>query len=147
MAIDKGQLTIHSLFIFAFHCQLSIVSCQLSLVNSQSMPKKNSPDKNGFVFSTDPDFSFQNESGPQRETLPPAKQRLRIMLDTRHRGGKTVTAIVGFAGTTKDLEILGKKIKTHCGSGGAVKDGEILVQGDQMAKVKLWLGKEGYRVV
>ena len=68
------------------------------------------------------------------------------MLDTRHRGGKTVTAIVGFIGTTEDLEVLGKKIKTHCGSGGAVKDGEILIQGDQMQKVKVWLEKEGFKV-
>lgn len=68
------------------------------------------------------------------------------MLDSRRRGGKTVTAIVGFIGTAADLEALGKKIKTHCGSGGAVKDGEILIQGDQMQKVKAWLGREGYKV-
>lgn len=111
------------------------------------MAKKNTADKNGFVFSTDPNFSFENESPASRETLAPAKQRLRIVLDTRHRAGKTVTAIVGFIGSTEDLESLGKKIKTHCGSGGSVKDGEILVQGDQLQKVKNWLLGKGYRVV
>ena len=111
------------------------------------MAKKNTADKNGFVFSTDPNFSFENESPASRETLAPAKQRLRIVLDTRHRAGKTVTAIVGFIGSTEDLEALGKKIKTHCGSGGSVKDGEILVQGDQVQKVKNWLLGKGYRVV
>lgn len=111
------------------------------------MAKKNIPDKNGFVFSTNPDFSFQNESSSGRETLPPGKQRLRIVLDTRHRGGKTVTAIVGFIGAVEDLEALGKKLKTYCGTGGSVKDGEILVQGDQMQKVKSWLLKEEFKVV
>jgi translation initiation factor 1 len=108
--------------------------------------KKNTPDKNGFVFSTNPDFNFENENPSGHETLPPGKQRLRIVLDKRNRGGKTVTAIIGFIGTAADLESLGKKIKAHCGSGGAVKDREILIQGDQMVKVKAWLGKEGFRV-
>jgi translation initiation factor 1 len=111
------------------------------------MPKKNIPDKNGLVYSTDPDFSFAGETTPGKETLSPGKQRLRIVLDTRHRAGKTVTAILGFVGKMEDLETLGKKIKTHCGSGGSVKDGEILVQGDQLLKVKNWLLKEGYRVI
>ena len=89
---------------------------------------------------------FENESSTLRETLAPGKQRLRIVLDTRHRGGKTVTAIVGFVGKAEDLEALGRKIKTYCGSGGSVKDGEILVQGNQIQKVKVWLAGEGYGV-
>ncbi len=85
------------------------------------------------------------ESGPS-ETLPVSKQRLRIVLDSRHRGGKTVTAIIGYTGKSDDLELLGKKLKQYCGTGGAVKDGEILIQGDQIAKVRTWLLKEGYKV-
>lgn len=111
------------------------------------MAKKIIPDKNGFVYSTDPSFEFQNERGPASETLPPGKQRLRILLDTRHRGGKTVTAIVGFVGKENDLELLGKKLKQFCGSGGAVKDGQILIQGNQTVKVKVFLETEGYKVV
>jgi translation initiation factor 1 len=107
--------------------------------------KKKISDENGFVFSTDPDFRFQN-SEPVSETLPPAKQRLRIVLDTRHRGGKTVTAITGFVGKTDDLEAVGKKLKLFCGSGGSVKDGQILIQGDQTIKVRAYLLKEGYKV-
>ena len=110
------------------------------------MAKKNIPDKNGFVFSTDPDFSFQNEGSPASETLAPAKQRLRIVLDTRQRAGKTVTAIVGFVGKSEDLEILGKKLKHYCGTGGSVKEGQILIQGDQTVKVRAWLLKEGYKI-
>ena len=110
------------------------------------MAKKITPDKNGFVFSTDPEFAFQHEAGSASETLPPAKQRLRILLDTRHRAGKTVTAITGFIGRPDDLEILGKKIKQYCGTGGSVKDGHILIQGDQTSKVRTYLLKEGYKV-
>lgn len=110
------------------------------------MAKKNIPDKNGFVFSTDPNFTFQNSESDTSENLPPGKQRLRIILDTRHRGGKTVTAITGFIGKIEDLEILGKKIKQYCGTGGSVKDGQILIQGDQTTKVRAYLQKEGYKI-
>src|SRR3954447_7832178 len=108
------------------------------------MPKKNIPDSNGFVFSTDPDFNFQSGKSRPLETLPPGKQRLRIVLDTRHRGGKTVTAISGFVGREEDLELLGKKLKQYCGTGGAIKDGQILIQGDQTIKLRAYLNKEGY---
>ena len=109
------------------------------------MAKKNIPDNNGFVFSTDPDFNFQTGGSSPLETLPPGKQRLRIILDTRHRGGKTVTAITGFIGKSEDLESLGKKIKQYCGTGGSVKDGQVLIQGDQTIKVRAFLIKEGYK--
>ena len=110
------------------------------------MAKKNTPDKNGFVFSTNPNFAFQNSESDSAETLVPGKQRLRIVLDTRHRGGKTVTAITGFIGKPEDLEILGKKLKQYCGTGGSVKDGQILIQGDQTVKVRTYLLKEGFKI-
>jgi len=110
------------------------------------LAKKKVPDSHGFVYSTDPDFNFQTGGSSPSETSPPGKQRLRIILDTRHRGGKTVTAITGFVGKDEDLEILGKKLKQYCGTGGAVKDGQILIQGDQTVKVKAFLNKEGYKV-
>ena len=110
------------------------------------MSKKKSSDKNAFVYSTDPEFNFQNPGSSDSPTLPPAKQKLRILLDTKHRGGKTVTAVTGFTGKSDDLEILGKKLKQYCGTGGAAKDGQILIQGDQTVKVKAFLMKEGYKV-
>jgi len=107
------------------------------------MSKKNKPDARGFVYSTDPGFQFEQEP-EQTITLPPAKQKLRIRLDTRHRAGKAVTLVEGFSGTEEDLQELGKKLKSFCGTGGSAKEGEIIVQGDQREKVLQWLLKNGY---
>ena len=109
------------------------------------MSKKNKSDKHGFVYSTDPNFHFQHEEEQARETLPPQQQKLKIRLDTKHRGGKAVTLIEGFTGTEDDLQTLGKALKNFCGTGGSAKDNEIIVQGDQRDKVLQWLQKNGYK--
>jgi translation initiation factor 1 len=109
------------------------------------MSKKNKPDSHGFVYSTDPNFNFQPEENEAQETLPPAQQKLRIRLETKHRGGKTVTLVTGFIGTVDDLEKLGKALKNYCGTGGSAKDGEIIIQGDQRDKVLQWLLKNDYK--
>jgi translation initiation factor 1 len=108
------------------------------------MSKKNKNDRHGFVYSTDPNFEFESEEQFRAETLPPKQQKLRIWLDTKQRGGKTATLIKGFIGKDEDLEDLGKKLKNYCGTGGAVKDGEIIIQGDQREKVMQWLVKNNY---
>ena len=110
------------------------------------MSKKNKPDSRGFVFSTDPDFKFEEEHDSS-ETLLPAQQKLKVRLDTKHRAGKAVTLVEGFAGKAEDLEELGKKLKSFCGTGGSAKDGEVIIQGDQREKVMQWLGKNGYKNV
>ena len=107
------------------------------------MAKKNKPDTRGFVFSTDPNFSFEEEKDDV-DTLPPAQQKLRVRLETKHRAGKTVTLVDGFIGKDEDREELGKKLKNYCGTGGSAKDGEIIVQGDHRDKVLQWLLKNGY---
>ncbi len=108
------------------------------------MSKKNKPDNKGFVFSTDPNFRFDDEEREEQETLPPAQQNLRVKLETKHRAGKTVTLVDGFVGTDEDAEKLGKQLKNQCGTGGSVKDGEIIVQGDHREKVLQFLLKNGY---
>jgi translation initiation factor 1 len=108
------------------------------------MGKKNKPDDKGFVYSTNPDFQFQKDEFRQ-ETVLPAQQKLRVKLETKHRAGKAVTLIEGFSGSGEDLEDLGKKLKSFCGTGGSAKDGEIIVQGDQREKVLQWLLKNGYK--
>jgi translation initiation factor 1 len=110
------------------------------------MSKKNKADTRGFVYSTDPNFSYQTEPDEQTETPLPGEQRLRILLDTKQRSGKAVTLVTGFVGKTEDLEALGKQLRNYCGTGGSVKDGELIVQGDQRVKVKQYLQKQGYKV-
>jgi translation initiation factor 1 len=107
------------------------------------MSRKNKPDNSGFVYSTDPNFRFE-DAQEIVETLPPAQQNLKVKVDTGHRAGKAVTLILGFVGKGKDLEELGKKLKTFCGTGGSVKADKILIQGDQRNKLTEWLLKNGY---
>jgi translation initiation factor 1 len=107
------------------------------------MSKKKSSFKDGIVYSTDPSYSFGEEQ-QRGETLPAGQQKLRVRLDTKHRAGKAVTLVTGFSGKDEDLEDLGKKLKNYCGTGGSVKDGEVIIQGDQREKVMQWLLKNGY---
>lgn len=98
----------------------------------------------GVMYSTNPDFQYNTEDEEEADTLPAEKQLLRISLDKRNRGGKMVTLITGFIGTSDDLTVLGKLLKVKCGVGGSAKDGEIIVQGDLRKKVLEILQKEGY---
>lgn len=98
----------------------------------------------GVMYSTNPDFKYDTDKEEEEETIPAGKQLLRISLDKRNRGGKVVTLITGFRGTSDDLTALGKLLKTKCGVGGSAKDGEIIVQGDLRNKVLEILKKEGY---
>ena len=99
----------------------------------------------GYVFSTDPSFKFEDDDRVDEELKEPSKQQLRILLDKKQRAGKSVTLVTGFAGPEKDLQYLGKELKSFCGTGGSVKDGEIMVQGDNREKILQWLQKNGYK--
>jgi translation initiation factor 1 len=96
-----------------------------------------------FVYSTNPDFKIESEPETTISLLP-AEQPLRVILETKHRAGKTVTIIYGFEGKIEDREALGKALKNHCGTGGSVKDGEIIIQGDHRQKVFQYLKQKGY---
>lgn len=109
------------------------------------MSKKNIPDNRGFVYSTDPNFRFEAPSDETRNTLNPNEQKLKIKLDTKQRAGKAVTLIDNFIGLEDDLESLGKQLKNFCGTGGSVKDGQIIIQGDHREKILQWLLKKEYR--
>src|SRR5688572_21081447 len=101
--------------------------------------------REGVVYSTDGSFQFQYNKEQEQATLPPGKQVLRVILDTSGRAGKTVTMVTGFIGTIVDLEALAKKLKTMCGTGGSVKEGSILIQGDVRQKILEILTKQGYK--
>jgi translation initiation factor 1 len=107
------------------------------------MSNKNK-NKNGFVYSTNPDFAFQTNNGNEEVTLNPEQQNLRVWLE-RNKGGKVSTVVKGFIGKEDDLQDLGKKLKQLCGAGGSAKDGEIIVQGDARDKILNYLLKENYK--
>ena len=99
----------------------------------------------GVVYSTDPNFKYEQETEPEVETLEPSKQNLIVAIDRRARAGKQVTLVKGFVGSESDLATLGKTLKGKCGVGGTAKDGEITLQGDLRDKVVALLQSMGYR--
>ncbi len=113
------------------------------------MAKKNLnslSDLGGFVFSTNENEDFSSLQDDTQETIAPADQYLEAHFSNKGRGGKTVTVISGFEGKAADLKDLGKLLKTKCGVGGSVKDGEIIIQGNYRDKIMQILQQEGYRV-
>lgn len=108
--------------------------------------KKTLNDFGGIMYSTDPSFVYPEEETVSNENLPNNQQHLKVMLDKKNRGGKAVTLVTGFLGEEGDLEKLGKMLKTKCGVGGAVKEGEIMIQGDFRDKVVELLQKDGFKV-
>ena len=110
------------------------------------MPKNNDWKKReGVVYSTSSDFEFNYKQENESGTLPPQQQQLKVMLDKSMRAGKQVTLVTGFIGTSGDLELLGKMLKSKCGVGGSVKNGEVIIQGDHRDKIVSILQKEGYK--
>ena len=101
-------------------------------------------DLGGFVFSTNDNFEL--DTNDSEDTLAPNQQRLEAHFSNKGRGGKTVTVVKGFEGSDDDLKDLAKILKKKCGVGGAVKDGDIIIQGNYRDKVMEILKKDGYNV-
>ncbi len=112
------------------------------------MSKKHQGRADGLVYSTNSSyFNDYQEEQDETATLPKEQQKLRVKLDSKQRAGKIVTIVEGFRGVDADLEALGKQLKTKCGTGGSVKDGLIIIQGDYKEKVVTWLKDWGYKQV
>jgi len=108
------------------------------------MRNTNKKYRNGIVFSTDPNFEYACGEEEEVEVLPSNQQLLKVILDTKGRRGKAVTLIQGFVGSVEDLKALGKTLKVQCGTGGSVKDGEIVIQGDMRNRIVAILTNLGY---
>ena len=108
------------------------------------MEKNNWKNRLNVVYSTNSEFNYETENEDPIETLPPSQQKLRINIDKRNRNGKVVTLISGFTGSEEDLKILGKTLKSKCGTGGSVKDGLIIIQGQVKEKIIQILKTMGY---
>ena len=102
--------------------------------------------KRNIVYSTNPNYEYEFDEDEIMETLPPQQQILKVMIDKKQRKGKAVTLVAGFVGSNDDLKDLGKLLKSKCGVGGSVKDGEILIQGDHRDKIIEILSKENYKI-
>lgn len=101
-------------------------------------------DRLNVVYSTNPDYQYESIEEEEAETLPKNQQKLRVSMEKKGRGGKTVTLIRGFIGTEDDLKELSKLLKTKCGVGGSSKDGETIIQGDFKQRIIDLLKAEGY---
>jgi len=108
------------------------------------MSKKQNTSSSPLVYSTDPNYLPPSDIN-EVESLLPEEQPLKILLETKHRAGKTVTVVVGFLGTEEAMNLLGKALKNHCGTGGSVKEGEIIIQGDHLQKIFQYLKAKGYK--
>lgn len=111
------------------------------------MGKKNKKGgQSAVVYSTNPDFEFENSFFDElKAAIPNEYQKLRVRIDRKQRNGKEVSLIEGYEGTTEELEDLGKTIKKLCGVGGSVKDGVILIQGNHREKIVEYLLKIGFK--
>ena len=78
------------------------------------------------------------------KAAPVGDGMVRVSRQTKGRGGKSVTVIKGLALDSLALAVLGKQLRTACGSGGTVKDGVIEVQGDHCELVMEALRKQGH---
>jgi len=100
----------------------------------------------GMVYSTNPDFQFESGEEEEEEALAPEQLLLYVSLDKKNRKGKKVTLVEGFKGSSEDLKSLAKELKSRCGVGGSVGDGQILIQGDFRDRVVTLLQEKGFKV-
>jgi len=97
------------------------------------------------VFSENPDY-IPEPDAPKEFRVAPSEQYLEAHFSKKGRGGKVVTVIKGFEGDVQELKKLGKEIKNKIGVGGSVKDGEIIIQGNNRDKVVEILKNKGFKV-
>jgi translation initiation factor 1 len=117
---------------------------RIFVIFTQAIMSKKEKGRVNIVYSTNPNFQFETTDEEESTTPASNQQQLKVYLD-RMGGGKLLSRVTGFVGKTDDLDSLGKLLKQKCGVGGNVKEGEILIQGDNREKIIALLLKEGYK--
>ncbi len=109
------------------------------------MSNKHKKSSSPLVYSTDPNYVALGYDDEQAmEEILAKDQKIKVLRSTKHRAGKIVTLVANLIASEEEQEKIGKQLKTFCGTGGAVKDGEVIIQGDHRDKVIQWLHKNGY---
>jgi len=101
--------------------------------------------RKNIVYSTDEDFSFENDESKSIEEIPNHKQNLKCLLK-RLPGNKILTVVTGMKGNDQLLIKISKELKRACGVGGSIKDKQILIQGNHREKVMNILIERGFKV-
>ena len=112
------------------------------------MPRK----KRNTVYSTDSAAMdrIRQQARDSRKPLPvrskpPSEQMIHIKREKKGRGGKTVTVLYDLVLSEADMKTLAKRLKQVCGTGGSVKDGVIVIQGDSRDRISAELTRQGYK--
>lgn len=106
----------------------------------------------GLVYSTDTGRMCPDCRQPianclcKAQVLPKTDGVVRVSVQTKGRGGKSVTLVTGLPLDAQGLAALAKQLRSACGSGGTLKDGVVEVQGDHVATIMAALQKRGYAV-
>lgn len=108
--------------------------------------KESFKNREGVVYSTNPEFNYFEGLAGLQATPTNEEQKLIVSIDKKQRGGKIVTLVEGFVGSTDDLKDLAKTLKSKCGVGGSQKDGEIIIQGDFKEIIYQLLLEMNYKV-
>ena len=101
--------------------------------------------RKNIVYSTDENFSFENEKSESIEEIPNEKQNLKCFLK-RLPGNRILTVVTGMKGNDQLFIKISKELKRACGVGGSVKDKQILIQGNHREKVMNILIERGFKV-
>ena len=98
------------------------------------------------VYSTSGDKKNSDPPPRQPEPIDPQKIIVKIRLESKGRGGKSVSVIFNLPYNPAHWTKITKKLKSFCGSGGTFKGENIEIQGDQRQKIKTFFEKEGFTV-
>ena len=99
-----------------------------------------------FLRTPNQEMYLQKEKTVKKQSVYPGDGIIRIRREVKSRKGKTVTAILGVPLADRDLKQFAKILKRKCGSGGSVKDGVIIIQGDHRETLLNEIKQKGYNV-